>query len=335
MTDPFIGEIRLFPYTFAPRGWALCSGQILSIAQHTALFSLIGTIYGGDGRTTFALPDLRGRVAVSSGQGPGLSAYDVGEAGGVELVSLAESQMPAHNHKVKVNGATSGSEKPNNRFLGRVSERHGVRRNGQRQDAESRRSRPLRRGSAAREQAASPHPQLLHRAPGHLPRARLTSLAQHRVTGPLVPALVGQKPLPVSGRQPHISTCHSAAVPRARSGGGRRSGQRVRNGGGRGGSVVHGARGRAVAATHHEGHQDAEEAEDRHHPCGRGQAGGQGAGLRCAVSGLVGDHASRRWWRPGRWPRRRRRTGPCSRHRTPRPPGAPARRPSRLTTRGR
>ena len=121
MTDPFIGEIRLFPYTFAPRGWALCSGQILSIAQNTALFSLIGTIYGGDGRTTFALPDLRGRVAISAGQAPGLSAYDVGEAGGVESVSLAESQMPAHNDKVKVNGATSGSERPNNRFLGRVS----------------------------------------------------------------------------------------------------------------------------------------------------------------------------------------------------------------------
>ena len=122
MSDPFIGEIRLFPYTFAPRGWALCNGQILSISQNTALFSLIGTMYGGDGRTTFALPDLRGRVAVSSGQGPGLSAYDVGEAGGLESVSLDESQMPAHNHEMKVHGGTSGSDKPNNRFLGRVSD---------------------------------------------------------------------------------------------------------------------------------------------------------------------------------------------------------------------
>ena len=73
MSDPFLGEIRLFPYTFAPRGWALCNGQVLSIAQNTALFSLIGTIYGGDGRTTFALPDLRGRVPVSSGQVPSRS----------------------------------------------------------------------------------------------------------------------------------------------------------------------------------------------------------------------------------------------------------------------
>ncbi len=71
--DPFLGEIRLFPYTFAPRGWAFCNGQILSVSQNTALFALIGTFYGGDGRTTFALPDLRGRVAVSSGQGPGLA----------------------------------------------------------------------------------------------------------------------------------------------------------------------------------------------------------------------------------------------------------------------
>jgi microcystin-dependent protein len=122
MTEPFIGEIRLFPYMFAPRGWALCSGQLMSISQHTALFSLIGTIYGGDGRTNFALPDLRGRVAVSSGQGPGLSAYVVGETGGVESVSLDESQMPAHRHEMRVHGGTSNSDKPNERFLGRTSE---------------------------------------------------------------------------------------------------------------------------------------------------------------------------------------------------------------------
>lgn len=121
MSDPFLGEIRLFPYTFAPRGWALCNGQMLSISQNTALFALIGTIYGGDGRTTFALPDLRGRVAVSSGEGPGLSAYDVGETGGAESVTLSESQMPAHNHLMSVNGPSSGSAKPNNRYLGRVS----------------------------------------------------------------------------------------------------------------------------------------------------------------------------------------------------------------------
>ena len=119
--DPFLGEIRLFPYTFAPRGWAFCNGQILSISQNTALFALIGTTYGGDGRTTFALPDLRGRVAVSSGQGPGLSTYDLGAAGGTESVSLTESEMPIHQHQMSVNGMAGGFSSPNNRYIGRVS----------------------------------------------------------------------------------------------------------------------------------------------------------------------------------------------------------------------
>ena len=121
MSEPFIGEIRLFPYPFAPRGWALCNGQLLGISQNTALFALIGTIYGGDGRSTFALPDLRGRVAISSGEGPGLSTYDLGEVGGAESVSLTESQMPAHNHQVSVNGTSSGFRRPGGRYLGRVS----------------------------------------------------------------------------------------------------------------------------------------------------------------------------------------------------------------------
>ena len=107
MSDPFVGEIRLFPFSFAPKGWALCEGQVLSISQNTALFSLLGTTYGGDGRTTFALPDLRGRVAISSGQGSGLGMYPLGEFGGTETVSLAESQMPAHNHQMLVNGPSS------------------------------------------------------------------------------------------------------------------------------------------------------------------------------------------------------------------------------------
>jgi microcystin-dependent protein len=121
MSDPFIGEIRLFPYNFSPRGWAFCNGQILSIAQNTALFSLLGTTYGGDGRVNFALPDLRGRAAVSSGQGPGLSAHDLGETGGEESVTLTETQMPSHSHHMAVNGASSGSNNPNNRYVGRLS----------------------------------------------------------------------------------------------------------------------------------------------------------------------------------------------------------------------
>ena len=97
-SDPFIGEIMIVPYNFAPRGWAFCNGQILSISQNTALFSLLGTTYGGNGQTTFALPDLRGRVAISSGQGPGLSNYSLGQMSGTENTTLLAAQMPAHTH---------------------------------------------------------------------------------------------------------------------------------------------------------------------------------------------------------------------------------------------
>jgi microcystin-dependent protein len=99
-SNPFLGELMLVPYNFAPRGWAFCNGQILSIAQNTALFSLLGTTYGGNGTTTFALPDLRGRCALSSGQGPGLSNYALGEVTGNESVTLITSQIPPHNHNV-------------------------------------------------------------------------------------------------------------------------------------------------------------------------------------------------------------------------------------------
>src|ERR1700733_15353479 len=98
MSAPFLGQLLLVPYNFAPRGWAFCSGQILPIAQNTALFSLLGTTYGGNGQTTFALPDLRGRTALSSGQGPGLGSYDLGEVSGTESVTILQSNMPPHNH---------------------------------------------------------------------------------------------------------------------------------------------------------------------------------------------------------------------------------------------
>ena len=98
--DPFIGEIMLVPYNFAPKGWALCNGQILPIAQNTALFSLLGTTYGGNGTTTFALPDLRGRCAISSGQGPGLANYVLGQVSGTENVTLNSNQLPPHGHTV-------------------------------------------------------------------------------------------------------------------------------------------------------------------------------------------------------------------------------------------
>ena len=98
MADPFVAEIRIFPFNFAPRGWAWCNGQLLPISQNTALFSLLGTTYGGDGRSTFALPDLRGRAPMHPGQGPGLSLHDLGEAGGAASVTLLESEIPSHSH---------------------------------------------------------------------------------------------------------------------------------------------------------------------------------------------------------------------------------------------
>lgn len=112
MAEPFIGEIRPFPYTFAPRGWAFCQGQILPIAQNTALFSLLGTTYGGNGQTTFALPDLQGRCALSAGQGPGLSSYDLGQRAGAPAISLQSSQIPAHNHLLGVTPSVATSTDP-------------------------------------------------------------------------------------------------------------------------------------------------------------------------------------------------------------------------------
>ena len=100
MSDQFLGEIRAFGFNFAPVGWAICNGQLLPIAQNTALFSLLGTTYGGDGRVTFALPNLQGMVPIHAGQGPGLSPIDLGQTGGQTTVTLLGSEMPAHNHSV-------------------------------------------------------------------------------------------------------------------------------------------------------------------------------------------------------------------------------------------
>jgi microcystin-dependent protein len=110
--EPFVGQIQMVAFTFAPKGWAFCAGQILPINQNQALFSLLGTTYGGDGRTTFALPDLRGRVPVGSGQGPGLSPYNLGEASGQESVTLTIPQMPAHTHMVSGQTAVGTSANP-------------------------------------------------------------------------------------------------------------------------------------------------------------------------------------------------------------------------------
>jgi microcystin-dependent protein len=112
--DNFIGEIILTPFNFAPRSFALCNGQLLPISQNAAMFSLLGTTYGGDGITTFALPDLRGRVGISSGQGPGLSNYNLGDLGGLEGVTLNVNELPSHNHTANAVNSSGTTATPSN-----------------------------------------------------------------------------------------------------------------------------------------------------------------------------------------------------------------------------
>ncbi|MCB1045355.1 MAG: phage tail protein [Acidobacteria bacterium] len=112
MSEPFVAEIRIFAGNFAPRGWAFCNGQLLPIAQNTALFSLIGTTYGGDGRTTTALPNLEGRAPMHPGRGPGLTARRLGERGGVETVTLTEAQIPNHNHTMMATDEDGNRQDP-------------------------------------------------------------------------------------------------------------------------------------------------------------------------------------------------------------------------------
>lgn len=114
MSEPFLGEIRIYPYNFAPRNWAFCQGQLLAISQNTALFSLLGTTYGGNGITTFGLPDLQGRVPVHVGQGPGLSPYDLGQEGGSETVTLTSSQLAPHPHPANCLTANGNQYQPDN-----------------------------------------------------------------------------------------------------------------------------------------------------------------------------------------------------------------------------
>jgi microcystin-dependent protein len=111
--DPFVAEIRIFPFNFAPKGWAWCDGQLLPLSQNTALFSLLGTTYGGDGKSNFALPDLQGRAPMHPGQGPGLSLHDLGETGGSETVTLLESEIPSHAHGLMASNQPGENPNPN------------------------------------------------------------------------------------------------------------------------------------------------------------------------------------------------------------------------------
>lgn len=115
--EPFIGQIMGFGGNFAPRGWAFCDGQLLPISSNSALFSILGTIYGGDGRTTFALPDLRGRVAIQHGNGPGLQNYPQGSKGGAETHTLTVAEIPSHNHTMNAEGIAANSNNARNNLL--------------------------------------------------------------------------------------------------------------------------------------------------------------------------------------------------------------------------
>jgi microcystin-dependent protein len=111
--DPFVAEIRIFPFNFAPKGWAWCDGQLLPLSQNTALFSLLGTTYGGNGKSNFALPDLQGRAPMHPGQGPGLSLHDLGESGGSDTVTLLQSEIPTSGpESYQLGTGSSGRKRP-------------------------------------------------------------------------------------------------------------------------------------------------------------------------------------------------------------------------------
>jgi microcystin-dependent protein len=122
MSEPYVGEIRMFAGNFAPRGWAFCDGQLLAVAQNDALFSLLGTIYGGDGRTTFGLPDLRGRVPIHAGSGPGLSPRRLGEKGGQEDVTLSLNELPQHDHMLIGSNTDASTDEPAGLMPGKAGE---------------------------------------------------------------------------------------------------------------------------------------------------------------------------------------------------------------------
>ena len=119
--DPFVAEIRIFGFNFAPKGWAFCNGQILPLSQNTALFSLLGTTYGGDGKSNFALPDMQGNAPMHPGQGPGLSLHDLGGTGGSETVTLLESEIPSHAHGLTADPNVAETPDPKINSLARGS----------------------------------------------------------------------------------------------------------------------------------------------------------------------------------------------------------------------
>ncbi len=134
MSEPFVGEIRMFAGNFAPRGWAFCDGQLLAISQNDALFSLLGTIYGGDGRTTFGLPEMRGRIPIHIGTGPGLSPRRIGEKAGVEKASITTANLPLHSHQLAASSLAADSTMATNQVVAKISGGNLYRATGSQQD---------------------------------------------------------------------------------------------------------------------------------------------------------------------------------------------------------
>ena len=126
MADPFVAEIRMFGFNFAPTGWAQCNGQLLPLSQNTALFSLLGTFYGGDGKSTFALPNLQGSVPVHQGQGQGLSQYFLGQQGGSEFITLLQSEMPIHSHGFEASEEVVNANNAGDNFFGAGETRYAA-----------------------------------------------------------------------------------------------------------------------------------------------------------------------------------------------------------------
>jgi microcystin-dependent protein len=120
MSDPFVAEIRIFSFNFPPTGWAFCNGQLIPISQNTALFSLCGTMYGGDGKSTFALPNMQGNAPIHQGQGSGLSQYFPGQEGGVPSVTLIQTEIPFHTHTAQVSSSQAASRSPGNAVIGQA-----------------------------------------------------------------------------------------------------------------------------------------------------------------------------------------------------------------------
>lgn len=126
MSDQFVAEIRIFPFNFPPTGWAFCDGQIMPISQNTALFALLGTVYGGDGKSTFALPNMQGNAPMQPGQGQGLSLRDLGEMSGVESITLLVTEMPFHSHGLNTTNEDGNNVSPQARYTGRGNALYGA-----------------------------------------------------------------------------------------------------------------------------------------------------------------------------------------------------------------